>query len=108
MSTQGARAGARQAIALAAILLLAAACAPKVTEERQISSFTSVNASSGVEVHVVVGGNPSAKVTGTQGALDNVTVRVEGDRLQVSFDGSGRKPTVEATTSSLSAIDASS
>jgi hypothetical protein len=101
-------AGIRGALALSIVALLVGACAPTATEDRQISSFTSVSASSGVEVRVVVGGDPSARVTGTQGALDNVTVRVEGGRLQVSFDGSGRKPTVEVTTPSLLAIDASS
>lgn len=108
MSTARLPAGVVRLFALTATVLLVAACAPRVTEERQVGSFTSISASNGVEVHVVVGGSPSASVTATQAAMDEVTVRVEGSRLQVSSGDSGRKVTVDVTIPSLAAIDASS
>jgi hypothetical protein len=77
------------------ILVFAAAAAASLSvahaEEKrfQLTGFTSVSASAGTNVKVVVGGDYSVVATGDPKALERLRVEVDGDELSI-----GRKPQV--------------
>jgi hypothetical protein len=96
-------------VAAAAVLLALAGCVATVSESRDVGLFSSLSASDGVEVHIVVGGGPSVTVTAAQNTLPHVETMVDSDRLRVSVNGSAHGHIrVEVTTPSLTAIDVSS
>ena len=58
------------------------------TEQREVAEFDEVEASSGVDVDVVVGARAPIEVKGDDNLLPHVKTVVNGTRLTISIDGS--------------------
>ncbi len=73
-------------LALAALLPLAAACtgsALAATRSYGVTSFDRIRVAGPFDVHVHVGGAPSARATGPQEAIDRLSVEQQGNVLVV-------------------------
>ncbi len=88
-------------------LLLVAACAqaaesPQTSETRPLGSFDQVKAARGLDVTIVCGGTPQAKIEGTAADVADVELRLQGHTLTVgrasTFGGHSRPVHVELTS----------
>lgn len=110
----------RMSIALAAVLVMAAACGVAgsgnlVTEQRDVGSFDSIDVSAGIDVVLTVdaGANPSVTVTYDDDVIDDVETQVIGTTLNIRYRqnvvirniGGGR--IVEVTMPSVDEIELS-
>src|SRR3546814_11989805 len=85
--------------AVLALILLAAA-APGAAAERSytIGSFDRVRVSGPFEVRLTVGGSPRARAEGERELIDQVEVRVDGNKLVVAMGTNGLGARVEESS----------
>src|SRR4051812_24365238 len=62
---------------------------PLVDCEYEVSQFTHLELSGPFDVEVRTGVSPSVEATGSEAALDRLSVEHEGDRLSIGSDDSG-------------------
>ena len=62
----------------------------RITEERDIRDFTKIRTSGSMDVHVVVGDQPSLSITFDDNLIDLIETRVKGKTLRITCDESYR------------------
>lgn len=102
-------------IALSAVSTLAVTAAHAETRNFNLSGFTKVESSAGVDVKITVGGDYAVRAEGDAEALEHLRVELDGDTLEIGRENTGlfsfgrkSQATVYVTTPALEGVGASS